>query len=65
MKTGERNRYSTPTDRNGAPTLSDVSGPRLTPPAPNAGSYAVARLIERYGDVTLIWLRAHVSADCP
>jgi len=55
-------------DPAGAPTLSDVSTRRLTLACAKCGrrgSYAVARLIEQHGDVTLIFLRERLSADCP
>jgi hypothetical protein len=43
----------------------------LTGEAPQApasgrrGSYAVAKLIERHGDMTMIELRERLTADCP
>jgi hypothetical protein len=55
-------------DANGAPTLSDPSGPRLVLACAKCGrrgSYAVAKLIERHGDMTLVELGEWLTADCP
>ena len=50
------------------PRLSTVAHRRLVITCPKCGRrgrYAVARLIEKHGDVTLIWLRERLSADSP
>jgi len=55
-------------DANGAPTLSDLSGSQLVTflrQMRPAGVYSIDKLIGKHGDVTLIWLREHLSADCP
>jgi hypothetical protein len=54
--------------RSEAPRLSDQAYARITLACAKCGrrgAYAVARLSERRGDMTLIELRESLTADCP
>ena len=50
------------------PRLSTCADPRIAIACPKCGrrgSYSVARLMGRFGDLTLIRLLEELSADCP
>lgn len=54
--------------RAGARTLSDIKEPRvriICTQCPRAGDYSVARLLDRYGDISQSELIKHLAADCP
>lgn len=54
--------------RDGALTLSDVAGERLTivcPPCARRGSYRIRRLFTERGDAKLTDIMHDAAADCP
>jgi hypothetical protein len=54
--------------RKAAPRLSNCADRRVSIACPKCGrrgSYSVARLVRRFGDLTLIRLLEELSTDCP